>query len=95
MAGADRTSFGDLVQRLLPAKWLHDPPRSRHPSGWTGTLAWERPALVSGFALLVACAVGAFVLRQSAIQAQTLVSHSYEVRTAAQRNNRSASRSGR
>ena len=84
MAGADRTSFGDLVQRLLPAKWLNDPPRSSHPSGPTGILAWERLALVSGFALLVACAVGAFVLRQSAIEAQTLVSHSYEVRTAAQ-----------
>ena len=84
MASFDRTEFSGLVQRILPARWLDYWRRSNRPGGWTVVWPWERPALLAGLALLLAFALGAFVLRQSAIQAQSLVIHTHEVRTAAQ-----------
>lgn len=84
MAGFDRTGLVALAWGMIPRRWPGIKSRLDLAASWAGARRWERPALLAGSALLVACGLGAFVLRQSANQAQNLVAHTYEVRTAAQ-----------
>lgn len=83
MSGSDWSNLGGLVQRTI-STWRPDQTLRRNlAAAWTGWWRWKRPALLAGFTLLIACALGAFVLRHAANQAQNWVVHTHDVRTAA------------
>ena len=83
MAGDEQTCLAGALRQIIAARVSAVTSRVWHLARGLGQRRWEQPALLAGVTLLVACALGAFILRQAAIQTQEIVIHAHEVRYAA------------